>query len=180
VREAVRMVVVLLAVCLISGLALAAVEARTSPVIAAQAEKDLQAALVRVLPGAASFEPVPFEKGAVKQVWKAGEAGWVVESAPTGYGGPVRLLIGVGPDGAIVRLEVLSAVGETPGLGSRVASFPFVNQFTTQSAQGGLRLVKGKVPSPGEIQAITGATISSRAVLDGVNEALAAVAQLQR
>jgi len=186
-REALRMILTLPVVCLAAGAALAGAYGTTAPIIAEQEERALKEGLARVLPGAASFEPV--EAGdldaageAVRAAWRgftdAGEpAGIVVEAAPAGYGGDIRMLVGVAPDGRLVQMEILSAAGETPGLGSKAAEPAFLAQFEGLTA--GIGLVKNRAPSGNEIQAITGATITSQAVLDGVNQALDAADLLQ-
>ena len=172
------MVATLLVVCLVSGLALAGVHATTAPIVAEQEAKALQEGLAKVLPGSAQFEPIPVPEGfpQVKGVWKS-DKGWVVEAAPSGYGGAIRMLLGVTPEGTVTRLEILNAAGETPGLGSKITERPWLSQF--DGAKLTVPLVKGKQPAGGEVQAITGATISSRAVVDGVNQALEAVKRLQ-
>lgn len=181
------MVVVLFLVCAVAGLAAAAANEVTAPIIAQQEAQALQQGLAEVLPEAASFEPVAAGEltgagEAVLSAWRALDegnqpAGIVVEAAPSGYGGPIRMLVGVADDGTVKTMKILSASSETPGLGAKVAEPSFQGQFTGLRA--GIALVKGQAPTGNEIQAVTGATISSRAVLDGVNQALAAANQLQ-
>lgn len=181
------MVAVLFLVCAVAGLAAAAANEVTEPIIAQQEAQALQRGLSEVLPEAASFEPVSAAEltGAGKAVLSAWWAldsgnqpvGVVVEAAPSGYGGPIRMLVGVAQDGTVKTLKILSAANETPGLGAKVTEPAFQGQFSGLRA--GIALIKGQAPAGNEIQAVTGATISSRAVLDGVNQALAAAAQLQ-
>jgi len=180
------MILTLLVVTTLAGAALAGVNEVTAPLIAAMEAKALQEGLAEVLPGAASFTEVPAGElagagGPVQAAWRGLDAagqlvGVVVQAAPGGYGGPIVLLVGVEPGGTVHRLKVLSAAGETPGLGSKATEPAFLEQFL------GLRppiaLVKNQPPAGNEIQAVTGATISSRAVLDGVNAALDAARQL--
>ena len=181
------MVTVLFLVCAVAGLAAAAANGVTEPIIAQQQAQALQQGLAEVLPEAASFDPVAAgelagQGEAVLSAWRALDdgnqpVGVVVEAAPSGYGGPIRMLVGVTTDGTLRTMKILSAANETPGLGAKVAEPAFQGQFTGLKA--GITLVKGQAPTGNQIQAVTGATISSRAVLDGVNQALAAAAQLQ-
>ncbi len=98
--------------------------------------------------------------------------GTVIETSGTGYGGPISVLSGIGPDGKIIEIAILSHK-ETPGLGTKVDTSWFKDQFVSKGA-GGVRLKKDLKPGNIEgIDAITSATISSRAVSKAVSEALA-------
>ncbi|WP_374711757.1 RnfABCDGE type electron transport complex subunit G [Symbiobacterium terraclitae] len=186
-REALRMVLTLLVVCTLAGVALAGVNGVTAPIIAEMEERALQEGLAEVLPGAERFAEVPADELAgagdpVQAAWRgldaAGQpAGVVVKAAPSGYGGPIVMLVGVEPGGTLHQMKILSASGETPGLGSKATERSFLDQFLGLSPSIGL--VKNQAPSGNEIQAVTGATISSQAVLDGVNAALDAARHLQ-
>lgn len=181
------MVVVLFLVCVVAGLAAAGANQVTAPIIAEQEAQALSDGLAQVLPEATAFEAVPADQLAgagepVEAAWRgrndAGQAvGVVVQAAPGGYGGPIRMLVGVAHDGTLHEMKILSAAGETPGLGSKAARPDFLQQFAGLKA--GIGLVKGQSPAGNEIQAITGATISSTAVTDGVNQALEAANKLQ-
>jgi len=176
------MVLTLLIVCTVAGLALAGVQAKTGPIIATQEAQALQDGLARVMPGAAKFEALAFQSSpVVKGAWQAVDsggkpAGWVVEAIPTGYGGGIRMLVGVTPELAVTKVDILAASNETPGLGSKATEPKFVQQFA--GLKPGIAAVKNKAPQGNEIQAVTGATITSKAVLEGVNQALAAAQQL--
>lgn len=181
------MVVVLFLVCVVAGLAAAGAHELTAPIIAEQEAQALRDGLAEVLPEAASFDAMPAEQlsGAgpsVEAAWRALDAagnpvGVVVQAAPSGYGGAIRMLVGVTPDGTLRSMKILSAASETPGLGAKVKEPGFTAQFAGLKA--GIGVVKAQAPTGNEIQAVTGATISSRAVTDGVNQALEAAGQLQ-
>jgi electron transport complex protein RnfG len=87
--------------------------------------------------------------------------GYCVESASAGFGGDVALMVGYSPDRTLLGVSVI-AHSETPGLGAKVNEPAFLEQFKGQSGA----LVLGD-----DVDAISGATISSRAVTDGVNQA---------
>jgi electron transport complex protein RnfG len=84
----------------------------------------------------------------------------------------VETLVGVAGGARVVAVRVVSASRETPGLGLLVKEQSFLGQFSGQPA--GVRfIVVTRAPgAPGEVQAVTGATISSRAVVRAVNVAL--------
>ena len=87
------------------------------------------------------------------------------------------MLVAVSPDGKVIDYNILSA-NETPGLGDNAAKEPFKSQFKDKTAEA-LTVVKD--PSNKEnIQAMTGATISSKAVTKGVKEAVEEVVAVYR
>ena len=91
-----------------------------------------------------------------------------------GYAGPIDVVVGVLPNGTINAIDVLKC-RETPSLGTRVAEPKFKDQFKGRSASD---TVWAKVRKDGgEIQAVTGATISSRAVTEAVKAGLDAFAK---
>ena len=101
------------------------------------------------------------------------DAGYCVEVAPTGFGGGVDTMVGISADGTITGISVISASSETPGLGARCTEAEFMDQFADQPADGSVAVEK----DGGSIVALTGATITSRAVAEGVNAAVQFAAQ---
>lgn len=99
-------------------------------------------------------------------------AGQAIETfTKIGYSGYVGLMVGILPDGSISNIEVLSQK-ETPGLGTKMVDSKFKNQFmgikSSEILNNGLMVKK----DGGTIDAITAATISSRAFCDAVNRAI--------
>lgn len=101
-------------------------------------------------------------ENSVKEVLPA--AGKAVEVSPRGYAGPVRMLVGVSLDGKVIGLKIIEQK-ETPGLGSNITSRKFLGQFIGKT-------INDPIQPKQDIDAITGATISSRAVCNGVREGL--------
>ena len=87
--------------------------------------------------------------------------GYCVESTTAGFGGDMTLMVGFNSDLAVVGVQILSH-SETPGLGARVNDAGYLSQYGGKTGD----LALGE-----DIDAISGATISSKAVLAGVNEA---------
>ena len=85
---------------------------------------------------------------------------------PAGYGGDIVLMVGFTPDYRIVSYKKLEAA-ETPGLGSNLTSPGFMKQFAGMDASSPLAVTK----DGGEVEAITSATITSRAVCGAINAA---------
>lgn len=165
------MVLSLVITCAIAAFALSQVYAVTRPKIEYQRQvKAVKEALTAVMPAAASFtEKVPGE------VWLAldnqgNHIGTVLKAAKQGYGGPVPVTVGIDADSRIVAVLVASAsegLKETPGLGLKATEEWFRSQFIGKTAAE-TRLAR----EGGAIDAITGATITSRAVTDGIREAM--------
>ena len=82
-----------------------------------------------------------------------------------GYGGNIRLMVGLNPDRTVISYQVLAA-GETPGLGSNLSTPAFIARFKDQPAAS-VKVTK----DGGKIEALTSATITSRAVCDAVANA---------
>lgn len=141
--KSIKLAVTLALFCIISAAALAGIYMFTQPKINANARVALEIAQKEVLAGA------------------AGKAFLV---SPYGYAGNIDMLVGVGADGKIKGIKILRQ-RETPGLGAGIARQKFLKQFTGKSARDPLEPKK-------DIDAITGATISSRAVCAGAKKAL--------
>ncbi|MFA5113679.1 MAG: FMN-binding protein [Candidatus Margulisiibacteriota bacterium] len=103
-------------------------------------------------------------ENSTKEVLPASGQGRAVAVKARGYGGEIELLVGIDAKGVVSGLKVLNH-RETPGLGANITGTKFLGQFKGKKA--GDRLEAKK-----DIDAISGATISSRAVCFGVKEAL--------
>ncbi len=169
---------ILFTISVIAGLLLAVVFQVTKEPIAIAAEAAAQEAMAGVLPTATEFVDVTADytlSGTVYSVNEgkdaSGTVGYIVGVAPSGYGGPVKTLVAFNGDGVIQDIQVVE-MSETPGLGALASEEWFSNQYMGKTAP--LDVVKGKTPDTTgetEISAITGSTITTSAVTDGVNEA---------
>jgi len=170
-----RLAVTLLAICAAVALALAGVNAITKDRIAAiQAEKT-QKAIAEVLFGATDVEEISFtdESGLISTVYKS-DLGYAVEVTPTsGFAGAIKMMVGVSHDGKVLGVSIISHA-ETAGLGAVAAEntskgHAFRHQF--QLLTGNISIGSGE----NQVDALTGATITSQAICDGVNAALACI-----
>lgn len=163
------MVVSLLVTCLVAAFALSEVYAVTKSQIDKQRADATESALAQVLAGAAGFREM--EKDSL---WygldSAGtKMGIVVRSGVRGYGGPVPVLVGLDLTGRIVGIKVASpaeGLKETPGLGLKATEEWFWKQFVGGDSTVALKKDGGK------IDAISGATITSRAVAKGIAQTI--------
>lgn len=176
-REGMKLALTLMLICAVAGLGLSFVNNLTQGRIAQQQEERLDRSLAAALP-ASGYEKLDRQVAllrkkpnfeSVEAIWKAKEPqGLVVQVAPVGYNGNIICLVGIDSKG-IIRGVAVNQHTETPGLGARIVEDSFLNQY--KGAKAGEKLAVKK--DGGKIQAISGATISSRALTAGVNTALA-------
>jgi len=178
-----RLSFTLFCVALCCGLILAVIYHHTAPVIEKQKRLLLDESLNSVL-AAEKYEK--YQNGMVYyEAFDKDDVmlGWCLPLTAKGYGGDIRLLVGLDVDGKITGVKVLEH-SETPGLGSQINEVgyketepAFLIQFKNKQAID-LVLIKGKTQD--NIQAITGATISSRAVMDAVKEGIEKFLKMKR
>jgi len=178
---------ILTAITVIAGLALGAVYEVTKEPIAKAQEAAKQEACQQVFPEADSFEAMDVDADAaakaieimgtnatVDEVYAAkvsgSDAGYVVTTTDKdGYGGNIQISVGIMSDGTINGISILS-ISETAGLGMRATEPKFYNQYAEKKTE---RFYVSKDGGEGEpIDALSGATITSRAVTGAVNTAL--------
>ena len=141
-------------------------------VLSGPAEKNVEIArnkiMLALLPGSTSFAPEEFdaaENTAIKSVYKA-ENGYVIESTAYGYNGDIVLMVGVSNEGKVTGV-VVKDLQETRGLGAdALTDVPFLAQYL---------LTGGDAEVGTNVDALTGATVSSKAVTKAVNSAVAYV-----
>ncbi|MBI5043784.1 MAG: RnfABCDGE type electron transport complex subunit G [Nitrospirae bacterium] len=166
VKDAFKMGVILLIICVIAAGALAQVYSITKVIIdknEAEAEKKKRQ---DVLPAAARFEEkdIQGKKYIIGYNAEDKQVGGIFKAAPRGYSGPIRITVGVAPDNSVSAVVITKLdQTETPGLGTNITKPKFLNQFKGKKGNE-LKLKKDS----GAIDAITAATISSRAVANGV------------
>ena len=161
-------VVTLLTVTALMGALLAGVNFATRDAIAQAKAQKTARAIAAVLPGAAAPEVISFEDDTalVQTVYRT-DLGYAVETAPAGFGGSIALMVGVDPSGTVLGVSVISHT-ETPGLGAVSAAKTPAGESFRDSFVG----LSGTV-TVSDIDAISGATITSKAVAEGVSAALA-------
>ena len=167
----VQLIVTLFAISAICAVLLGLVNNITMGPIEVATQAKTQAAMEAVLP-ADSYTEVAYTGGdpLVTKVYQAGDAGYVVQVAPSGFGGVLDIMVGVNTDGTCSGVSIISH-SETSGLGANATKEDFRSQFVGKSNVAVTKDV-------GEIAALTGATITSRAVCSGVNAAITAVGTL--
>ena len=172
-----RLALTLLIIAAVMAAALAGINSITAPAIAKLNAEKTQQAIEAVLPGGYDEEITDYADatGLVSKVYK-GANGYALEVKPAGFDNTITMMVGVDFEGKVLGISVVSHT-ETAGLGAVAAAKTsagenFRGQFVGQS--GSVTVSK----DGGQIDALTGATITSRAVCAGVNAALAAVAAM--
>ena len=175
-RDILRLIVVLTCICIASAIALAKVYDLTKGPIAHQKRLEVLRAIKAVLP---PYDNEP-DRDMVKLPMGVDKKGEEIQgvfyrgrkegrltgvafkvSSPEGYGGTIEVMVGLLPDGTVHGIEVLSHL-ETPGLGAKIREAKFKDRFKKRSLSNTKWAVK---KDAGDIDGITGATISSRAVI---------------
>ena len=165
-----RLTLTLFLITAVVAAALAGINAVTAPKIAALKAQKTADAIAAVLPGESKeLESFTDDTGLVQKVWQS-EAGYAVQVAPSGFGGQVVIMVGVANDGKVLGIDVISHA-ETAGLGDTAAADNAKgNAFREQFSENDAPFTVGE-----NIEAITSATITSKAVTSGVNAAVECV-----
>ena len=167
-NSSLKAIIVLVAICLIIAVAMAAVNALTAPRIEEAARIAEQEALSAVLPENAGFEIIELDTlpESVSAIYRDMDGeGYVAMLSIKGYDSskPMSAAVGFTSEGVITQMKMISAQGETSGIGSKVMLPEFLAQFI------------GKTESLDGVDTISGATISSSAVVRAAGESFAAL-----
>ena len=181
VKEMLKLGVVLAIFATAACVMLAFVYAGTAPIIAEREKDALNTALREVFPDADNFEPtdeIDVPDSSIKvlgafQAMRGGEVtGALIRVSVGGFGGPIVLIIGVDAEGEITGVRILDH-SETPGFGANASSSSYyVEGTTTFYGQYTGKKYDDPLALGGDVIAVSGATITSRAV----NSSIKAVA----
>lgn len=167
-KNLLKMSILLLIVCAISGGSLGIVYKQTKPKIDKQTNQKKLDALQEVMPDATKFDEVVIDKKWI--AYKNTEiVGWALKTVAFGYGGPIQIIFGVDKNKKITRIKIIEQ-NETPGLGAKITEKKFTNQFEGKTKKDAV--LKKDDNINGKIDAITAATISSRAVTNAINQTM--------
>jgi len=167
-KDIFRITLNLVVIYLIGGLILAVVYAKTSPIMYKNAVHEKETALKSLMPDADNIEKLGdwsiHDKHSEYFIAKKDNAiiGYIIQSYGKGYSSYINTLIAVDKDFKVQRINILGHA-ETPGLGDEIETEGFKNQFIGKDMEH-LKVVKTETTE--NIQAISGATISSRAVTE--------------
>lgn len=170
-EDIIKPVGVLLAICIIIPLALSVTNKVTAKKIAeleaANSKKNMQSLI-----DADNFEECENGEITYYAAINGGKtAAYIFIESSKGYGGDVSVMTAIKPDGTVAGVAILDVSGETPGLGQNAAKESFFSQYI--GLKNGVSVLKnGAKAENNEVDAVTGATITSTAVTRAVNKAL--------
>ena len=170
-EDIIKPVGVLLAICIIIPLALSVTNKVTVKKIAeleaANSKKNMQSLI-----DADNFEECENGEITYYAAINGGKtAAYIFTESSKGYGGDVSVMTAIKPDGTVAGVAILDVSGETPGLGQNAAKESFFSQYI--GLKMGVSVLKnGAKAENNEVDAVTGATITSTAVTRAVNKAL--------
>lgn len=170
-EDIIKPVGVLLAICIIIPLALSVTNKVTVKKIAeleaANSKKNMQSLI-----DADNFEECENGEITYYAAINGGKtAAYIFTESSKGYGGDVSVMTAIKPDGTVAGVAILDVSGETPGLGQNDAKESFFSQYI--GLKKGVSVLKnGAKAENNEVDAVTGATITSTAVTRAVNKAL--------
>ena len=191
-NKIIKNAVILTVITLVSGLALGVVYEITKEPIQKAQEKAKQTAYKKVLPDGKTFETdADFKESDAEKILKkagltsdvinevaeakdaSGETvGYVITvTSKEGYGGDIKIATGIDTDGTVQGISILS-ISETAGLGMEAKNESFQKQFQGKNVEQ-FKYTKSGAKSDDEIDALSGATITTNAVTNNVNSALA-------
>ncbi len=187
-KDIVKLGLILFIICVVAAGFLSLTNSVTAPIIAENKLQSEIQAKQEVLPQGKEFKEM--DSGKMSELFKNANneklnnivqisiadadgkfVGMVIKTSVAGYKGSIVMLVGIDAKGNINSYKVLSHT-ETPGLGDKITSEKFSAQFTGKLTDESLVVVKRAAQKSSEIQAITGATISSKAVTLAVNSAI--------
>lgn len=179
-KETLKLGFILLIITAVSAGVLAAVHTVTGPIVAEMERQASFGALVEIFSDADDFQPIEDSKfeeiqgshSMVREVFEAKKndeiIGYALKTAAGGYGGDIIGITGINTDGTVAGIKIVSN-SETPNIGTRILEEDFINSFKEKSAAGDLKAV-GSPTADDEVLLLSGATVSTYAVLAGVNE----------
>ena len=174
--DIIRPTAVLALICIVVTLALSSANLLTENKIEALAQENQNKAMSKLIE-ADSYNEKTAEIDGEKITYTTAEnsdgiIGYIFTVDVNGYGGALSVMTAINTDGTVAAIEILDASNETPGLGQNVTNQDFYTQYS--GVKSGVEVVKDGTGSADNntVNAVTGATISSKAVTKSVNTAL--------
>lgn len=170
IKEILHISLVLMIICASVALILSFADSITRDRIEENEEAEQKSAITALFGGETiEYTPIETESVGINAIYDVkdgtGRLGYAVSVSPSGFGGNIDMMVGIDTAGKVLGVRIVS-LSETPGLGTRVRDDAFLSAFVGK--EGSVELGHG-------VDAISGSTISSRAVTLGVNNALSAL-----
>ena len=189
-RNIIKPAFTLFIICAVIAFALAFVNLVTKDIISQRELEAAEKARMEVFSQADNFELVEYtstvnrdkaKKGKIIEVYRSIKdketAGYVFTVASKGYGGDIKVIAGIDMNRKITGVKI-GDNKETPGLGSKASDEAFLSKFRNVIPGGAFKVVKASSTRPEEIEALSSATITTKAVVDAVQAAVDAANEL--
>jgi electron transport complex protein RnfG len=179
-KKPLQMVLVLGLVGFLSGASLVLMYRYSTPLIEANQKRALEEAIFNVIPDAKRYEVVTKDGETFFETYNHRNklSGYALIVEGNGYQGKIKMICGIKRDlSALYGIEILESV-ETPGLGGEIVTDGFKGQFADLKFMPKIECVKREREKANEIQAITGATISSQSVTNILNEKISRLVEV--
>ena len=183
VRSLLKTGAILLSIGFICTLLLSLCNYLTKDKIARLSAETEKAAMTATLPEAQDFVKYTGEYDGIVTAVYAGKTadkkivGYCVKAEPVGYGGAISMIVGINTEGVVTGVDIVE-MSETPGLGAKADDTDFTDKYKGKTSV--VSVIKSGKPNENQINAISGATVTSKAVTQGVNSALEAVEKLSK
>ncbi len=176
-KEIIKYGLILMIVCIIAAASLSYTYSKTKPLIDKRTKEISEKMKKEVLPGVHSFEEIDNGENTfyIGYDERGIQIGTVIQTSTKGYSGHINMMIGIGNDDIVRGVHILNHL-ETPGLGAKIEDKEFIEQFKGKKAE---EIVLKKDNPKGKIDAITAATISSRAVTNEVKNVTERVGKIE-
>ena len=177
-RNILKLSAVLLIIAAISGVTLGVIYTVTKEPIAKQVKLEEEKALKAIFPKATSFNLITGKDNYTyyKVHVKNKLIGYAIDASGKGFASTIKIKVGMNFNKTI-RSIIVTNQNETPGLGTRIKSEKFTDQFMNKTLK---QVLLKKDSRKGTIDAITGATISSRAVSEAVQKSITEFLKIER
>lgn len=175
-KDIFKPVIVLFGICIIIPLALALTNAVTLERITELSEKSKKETMQKLIVAEEYADESYSENGKAFDYNVAKNSGrvegYIFNTFAKGYGGTVSVMTAIDSEGKIIEVAILDVSSETPGLGQNASKKSFYSQY--EDKNGNIELIVKAKPESGknQVMAISGATITSKAINGAVNEAL--------
>ena len=161
-------------ICLVVTALLALTDNVTAKKIAENEAQSKKESMFAVVPDAKDFDELEADVLYLGKDDSGNTVGYAISTSTQGYGGQVKVMTGIDTEGNIVGVDVFYNDDETPGLGKNTSNESFRNQYKGLSVNESIVVSKdASADDTQTVDAVTSATISSRAVTKAVNEACA-------
>jgi len=177
----IKRILVLAIVCVLSGLVLSKVYNYANPKIIQNQKEWIEKAIFNIIPSAKKYESKKVEEEEIYFCYDKNSEliGYVFKTSGMGYQGEIVIMVGL--DKNLDRVEGIEILthSETPGLGAKIVEEKFKKQFKNLKVHPLIEDVKGKLPEKeNQIQAITGATVTSKSVVNILNDKIEEIKQI--